>query len=337
MNPRRQLAIAFSLSLLINGLLLGGLYRLTWAAVGTLTRVAAQPQMVVLHYQAPEAEVAASPNTPAPPPISEPLLPMAPVAAPRNLVAPAPVKPVPPAAAPIQAPVIAPPQPRPTMPEPERKPVIALPPSDPGGSSPVAAPQPAGTGGGARGDAPAESGHSQSTGHPAGPSGETSGSGQGVTAPSHPMGGSGDTPGKTVGGNSTGSGQPTRSEEHPVPERPTNTTPAVSPRAGTAPPSGNTTTTPGVRRAARVTKSTKPPYPDDARQAYSEGTVVLRVTLDTQGRVTDVEVVESAGDSRLDLVAVRVVKKSWVFEPKLVDGNPVVSTIMVRIPFSLTK
>jgi protein TonB len=86
-----------------------------------------------------------------------------------------------------------------------------------------------------------------------------------------------------------------------------------------------------------VTKSTKPPYPDDARQAYSEGTVVLRVTLDTQGRVTDVEVVESAGDSRLDLVAVRVVKKSWVFEPKLVDGNPVVSTIMVRIPFSLTK
>jgi len=90
----------------------------------------------------------------------------------------------------------------------------------------------------------------------------------------------------------------------------------------------------GERRGARVVQNTQPAYPREARDEGREGTVVLRVTLDAQARVTGVELLASAGDRRLDRAAERAVR-DWTFAPALEEGKPVEASLRVRVQFRL--
>jgi protein TonB len=85
---------------------------------------------------------------------------------------------------------------------------------------------------------------------------------------------------------------------------------------------------------ARVTRDAQPAYPRDARRDGVEGTTVLRVSLDTKGRVTDVAVATSSGDTRLDDAAVRSVR-TWKFSPATEDEKPVAASLRVRVQFRL--
>lgn len=62
-------------------------------------------------------------------------------------------------------------------------------------------------------------------------------------------------------------------------------------------------------------------YTEEARAAGIEGRLVLRVTVDAQGLVSDVAVVGSV-DPALDAAAIAVVK-TWRFKPALACGKPV--------------
>lgn len=70
-------------------------------------------------------------------------------------------------------------------------------------------------------------------------------------------------------------------------------------------------------------------YPADLVTKGVHADVVLVVTIDAEGHVTNVEV-ETSGGSELDAAASDAMHK-WVFAPALVDGKPVASKI--RVPF----
>ena len=78
----------------------------------------------------------------------------------------------------------------------------------------------------------------------------------------------------------------------------------------------------------KLIKMVNPVYPEIARTAQIEGSVVLSATIDTQGRVVAVKVLRSI--PLLDQAAVDAVKQ-WVYEPMKVKGQakPVVFTVTV--------
>ncbi|MGH7437609.1 MAG: TonB family protein [Polyangiaceae bacterium] len=70
-------------------------------------------------------------------------------------------------------------------------------------------------------------------------------------------------------------------------------------------------------------------YPPSALAARKHSDVVLAVTVDADGHVSKVDVLESGGPD-LDEAAV-VAARQWTFVPAMRDGNPVASRI--RVPF----
>ena len=77
-------------------------------------------------------------------------------------------------------------------------------------------------------------------------------------------------------------------------------------------------------------------YPEAARVAKREGTVTVRVVVDTTGRVTEPEIVEGRGNG-LDEEALRVVQTLEGFRPARYGGKPVASYLLVPVRFSLPK
>ena len=77
-----------------------------------------------------------------------------------------------------------------------------------------------------------------------------------------------------------------------------------------------------------------PIYSKEALKAKYEGTVVLWVTVDASGTVTDCRVVKPLGLG-LDEKAVETVK-TWKFNPATRDGTPVPVRVMVEVSFRLS-
>jgi iron complex outermembrane receptor protein len=70
-------------------------------------------------------------------------------------------------------------------------------------------------------------------------------------------------------------------------------------------------------------------YPESAKKDRRHADVLTNVTVDTQGNVTKVDVVESGG-ADMDDAAIAAVRR-WTFHPALRGGQPVASRI--RVPF----
>lgn len=77
------------------------------------------------------------------------------------------------------------------------------------------------------------------------------------------------------------------------------------------------------------------PYPPDAEREGIQGDVVLRLTIDATGRVTQSEVVEPAGHGFDD--AARDASLKFRFEPATRDGKPVPVRILYKYSFTLTE
>lgn len=81
--------------------------------------------------------------------------------------------------------------------------------------------------------------------------------------------------------------------------------------------------------------SAKPPtYPLESRRKHEQGTVVLLLTLGTDGRVADIRVAKSSGHERLDRAALGAVR-NWRWSPTIRDGVAVAVRGTVEIPFVL--
>ena len=76
-------------------------------------------------------------------------------------------------------------------------------------------------------------------------------------------------------------------------------------------------------------------YPASAKAAKKEGRTAVKFIVDTDGSISDVEVLQSAGDKDLDAEAVRVVKSMPKWTPGTVGGQPVRVRNIVPFEFSL--
>ena len=88
------------------------------------------------------------------------------------------------------------------------------------------------------------------------------------------------------------------------------------------------------RTPARMHNNRPPRYPDIARQNLWEGTVLLKLSIDAQGRVTNVQVARSSGYAVLDAEAAAAVR-IWRGEPAVVDGVAVPSEENLPVRFRL--
>jgi len=76
-----------------------------------------------------------------------------------------------------------------------------------------------------------------------------------------------------------------------------------------------------------------PPYSDWARQAKLQGTVILWIVVDQEGKVACTTNVKPLGLD-LDRKALETVR-TWTFQPAMLDGSPVPVRIMVEVTFRL--
>jgi protein TonB len=86
--------------------------------------------------------------------------------------------------------------------------------------------------------------------------------------------------------------------------------------------------------APQPTERAAPSYPEPARLAGVQGTVVLRARVTVEGAVGEVVIDRSAGNADLDAAAVEALRR-WRFEPARRAGRPVEVWIVIPIHFSL--
>jgi len=75
-----------------------------------------------------------------------------------------------------------------------------------------------------------------------------------------------------------------------------------------------------------------PEYPDIARQANVDGTVLMQVLVGKDGKVKDAKVMKSV--AMLDAAAVAAVRQ-WIFKPALSNNKPVAVWVAVPMKFTL--
>ena len=80
-----------------------------------------------------------------------------------------------------------------------------------------------------------------------------------------------------------------------------------------------------------------PRYPVAARRAGMQGTVMLRVLVDVQGRPQDVIVARGSGFPLLDRAARRQVLRAWRFQPARVHGLTTPAWALVPVVFRLQR
>ena len=78
-----------------------------------------------------------------------------------------------------------------------------------------------------------------------------------------------------------------------------------------------------------------PAYPRDALRDGVEGTVLLKVLVDVDGRPLDVQVERSSGNRSLDRAARDQVLQRWRFRPAMQDGRAVQAIGLVPVDFRL--
>ena len=75
-----------------------------------------------------------------------------------------------------------------------------------------------------------------------------------------------------------------------------------------------------------------PPYPESARNAGVEGTVVIKYVVTETGAVTSVQALK--GPPELASVCIATVS-SWRFKPAIANGAPVSVVRQARFPFRI--
>ncbi|HKU28477.1 MAG TPA: energy transducer TonB [Candidatus Sulfotelmatobacter sp.] len=94
-----------------------------------------------------------------------------------------------------------------------------------------------------------------------------------------------------------------------------------------------------VKVSAGVTKGllikTVPPiYPEEARRAYIQGTVLLQADIDKTGDITDLELLD--GPIELAGSAVAAVRQ-WKYKPYLLLGQPVTVRTQIQVNYQLRR
>lgn len=92
---------------------------------------------------------------------------------------------------------------------------------------------------------------------------------------------------------------------------------------------------PKLTKAPKLTRFEEAPFPESEKAAGKAATVVVRISINAEGGVDDVAVVESGG-AAFDTAALQAVKK-FKFEPAEIDGKPAGVRILYKYEFTLRE
>jgi protein TonB len=107
--------------------------------------------------------------------------------------------------------------------------------------------------------------------------------------------------------------------------------------ADTSPPvaeNGTSAKTPVGDHGASVLHRVAPKYPVSALRNNSSGTVTVGVQVDADGKPDKVRIEKSSGSRDLDRAAREAVMQ-WQFSPKVENGSPVSSELLIPVEFKL--
>jgi len=82
--------------------------------------------------------------------------------------------------------------------------------------------------------------------------------------------------------------------------------------------------------------ATPPPYPIAEVRAGVQGTVLLRVLVDENGKPVQVLIIKSSGSRELDQAALKHVLAAWRFHPAQRDGHAIEAWAQVPVEFKLS-
>jgi periplasmic protein TonB len=113
-------------------------------------------------------------------------------------------------------------------------------------------------------------------------------------------------------------------------------TPVVAPPAPPAPPAVPKVSQASVLRGDVNRYFSADDYPAAALRAEASGRTVVRLTVGTDGRVTDCSVSSSSGNSDLDNTTCRIARSRVRYTPaKDFSGNPIASTTTLPVRWQL--
>lgn len=78
-------------------------------------------------------------------------------------------------------------------------------------------------------------------------------------------------------------------------------------------------------------------YPSMSKRLGEEGSVVLLLTVNAEGRVTEAKIDTSSGFERLDEAASKEAVRSWRFLPGTVNGKAAAMQTKIKVTFKITK
>ncbi|KQX22711.1 MULTISPECIES: energy transducer TonB [unclassified Sphingomonas] len=84
----------------------------------------------------------------------------------------------------------------------------------------------------------------------------------------------------------------------------------------------------------RLLEGNPPRYPMESRRKHEQGTVVVRLLISTDGRVSEISIAQSSGFERLDKAALQAIR-GWRWQPIVRDGQPVEVRGLYSMPFTL--
>jgi TonB family protein len=90
----------------------------------------------------------------------------------------------------------------------------------------------------------------------------------------------------------------------------------------------------GNVQQTRLVRQPKPIYPPEAKMARIQGTVKMRAVISKDGRIQQLELI--SGHPWLAAAAIEAVK-NWVYEPTLLNENPVEVVTQIDVNFTLSQ
>jgi protein TonB len=84
----------------------------------------------------------------------------------------------------------------------------------------------------------------------------------------------------------------------------------------------------------RLLEGSPPRYPMESRRKREQGTVVVRLLIGTDGRVSEISIAQSSGFARLDQAALQAIR-GWRWQPIIREGQPVEVRGLYSMPFTL--
>ena len=92
----------------------------------------------------------------------------------------------------------------------------------------------------------------------------------------------------------------------------------------------------GDLQAPKLVNKVQPVYPQDAKAAGSQGTVMLRAVIGMDGAPLSLRVVNDQIDPRLARAAIESVSK-WRYTPTLLNGQPIEVDTTIQVSFTLLQ